>query len=118
MGINIPVTLIFTGIFCGIFIGCAGVLQESIAQRTFAMTGMTSLSAIFHPLATVLLAQVLSKWINIIIAVPFCALFIYICFNAFTIIGIPSGTLQDTALGVAVVIFGVFAQRGSKGLVK
>jgi ribose transport system permease protein len=118
MGINIPVTLILTGIVCGVFVGCAGLLQESIAQRIFAMTGITSLSAIFHPLATVLLAQVLSKWINIIIAVPFCALFVYICFNAFTILGIPSGTLQDTALGFAIVVFGIFAQRSMKGVVK
>jgi ribose transport system permease protein len=118
MGINIPVTLVLTGIVCGILIGCAGFVRESYMGRIFAMTGLTSLASIFQPLATVLLAQVLSRRINIIVAVPFCALFIFIWFNALTIVGVPSGTLQEAVLGLCVVAFGIIAQRGTKGLVK
>lgn len=118
MGINIPVTLILTGIICGFFIGCAGLLRESYMGRVFAMTGLTSLASIFQPLAAVLLAQVLSKRINIIIAVPICALLVYICFNVLTILGVPSGTLQEAVLGTCVLIFGMIAQRGTKGVVK
>jgi ribose transport system permease protein len=118
MGINIPVTLVLTGIVCGVLIGCTGFVRESYMGRIFALTGLTSLASIFQPLATVLLAQVLSRRINIIVAVPFCALFIFICFNALTIIGVPSGTLQESVLGLSVIIFGIIAQRGTKGLVK
>jgi ribose transport system permease protein len=118
MGINIPVTLVLTGIVCGILIGCAGFVRESYMGRIFALTGLTSLASIFQPLATVLLAQVLSRRINIIIAVPFCALFIFIWFNALTIVGVPSGTLQEAVLGLCVVIFGVIAQKGTKEMVK
>jgi ribose transport system permease protein len=118
MSINITKTLIITGLVCGFFIGCAGFMRESYSLRVYAMTGLTSLATIFPPLATVFLAQVLSKWYNIILAVPFCALFIYICFNVLTIIGVPSGTLQEASLGLFVLIFGVIAQRGTKGIVK
>jgi ribose transport system permease protein len=118
MGVNITKTLILTGLVCGIFIGCAGFMRESYALRVYAMTGLSSLSIIFPPLATVFLAQVFSKWINIIIAIPFCALFIYVCYNVLTFAGVPSGTLQEACLGLFVLIFGVFAQRGVKGVVK
>jgi len=118
MAINIPKSLILTGIVCGILIGCAGFVKISNAGRVFSMTGLTSLGAIFQPLATVLLAQVLQRWINIIIAVPICAFFIYVIFNMLTIVGVPSGTLQETVLGCCVIAFGIIAQRGVKGVVK
>ena len=118
MGINIPLTLVLVGVICGFFIGCAGILKESYTGRVFAQTGLTSLSSIFQPLATVLLAQVVEKRVNIILAVPFCALFVFACFNILTILGVPSGTLQESILGLCVIIFGVIAQRRIKGSVK
>ena len=118
MGIHIPLTLVLVGIICGFFIGCAGMLRESYTGRVFAQTGLTSLSSIFQPLATVLLAQVVEKKVNIILAVPFCALFVFTCFNVLTILGVPSGTLQESILGLCVIIFGVIAQRCVKGCVK
>ncbi len=118
MGINRSKTLILTGIVCGVLVGCSGFIRESYAARVFAMTGLQTLNVNFQPIATVLLAQVLQKRINIIIAVPFCALFIYMVFNILTMLNVPSGTLQDLILGVLVVIFGIVAQRNVKGVVK
>ena len=118
MGINITQTLILTGVVCGIFIGCAGFIKESYSLRLGNMTNLTSLSMVFPPLAAVFLAQVLSRWINIVIAVPFCAFLIYACYNMLAIIGVPSGTLQETVLGAFVIVFGVISQRGVKGIVK
>jgi ribose/xylose/arabinose/galactoside ABC-type transport system permease subunit len=118
MGISIPKTLILTGIVCGIFIGCAGFIKESYSLRIGNMTNLTSLSLVFPPLATMFLAQVLNRWINLVIAVPFCAFLIYACYNMLAIIGVPSGTLQETTLGIFVIVFGVISQRGEKGIVK
>lgn len=118
MGIKIPSTLIVTGIVCGIFIGCAGFMKESYMLRVYAMTGLSSLSVIFPPLATVLLAQVFERWMNLIVSIPLCALLIYIIYNVLSMIGVPSGTLQEAVLGLCVLIFGVIAQRGIKGVVK
>ena len=118
MGVNIPKTLIQIGIVCGFFIGCAGFIKESHSLRLGNMTNLTSLSMVFPPLTTVFLARVLSRWINIIIAVPFCAFLIYACYNMLAIIGVPSGTLQETVLGLFVIVFGVISQRGTKEIIK
>ncbi|MDR1245974.1 MAG: hypothetical protein LBK57_02985 [Clostridiales Family XIII bacterium] len=118
MGIRIPSTLIITGLVCGIFIGCAGFMKESYMLRVYAMTGLSSLSIIFPPLATVLLAQVFERWMNLIISIPFCALLIYIIYNVLSIIGVPSGTLQEAVLGLCVLVFGVIAQKGTREVVK
>jgi len=118
MGVKIPNTVILTGVVCGILVGCAGFLRESHAGRMYPLTGLQSLSFIFQPLAAVLLAQVLEKWINIIVAVPLCALFVYICFNVLSSLGVPSGTFQEAVLGLCIVVFGVIAQRSTRGVVK
>lgn len=118
MGINITKMIILTGLVCGILIGCAGFLRVSYSLRVYAQTGLTSLSMIFPPLASVFLAQVMSKRINMIVAIPFCALLIYMCFNVLSIMGVQSGTLQETLLGLFVLVFGVIAQRGTTGVVK
>jgi len=118
MGIKIPITLVLTGVVCGVLVGCNAFLIISRAGVIHPITGLGTLFMIFHPLATVLLAQVLSKRINIIVAVPFCAYFVYICFNVLSILGVPAGTLQEAVLGLSVIIFGVIAQRGTKGVVK
>ena len=69
-------------------------------------------------LAIALLAQILQKRINIIVAVPFCSIIIYAVFNIMTFFGVPSGTLQDVFLCVFVIVFGVAGQRGTKEVVK
>jgi len=118
MGINIQKTLIMIGIVCGIFIGCAGFIKESYSLRLGNMTNLTSLSMVFPSLTAVFLAQVLRRWINIIVAVPLCSFLIYACYNMLAIIGVPSGTLQESVLGLFVVVFGVISQRGTKEIIK
>lgn len=118
MGIRIPQVLILTGAASGLLIGVAASLQISYSGRIFPQTGLSSLTSIFQPLATVLLAQVLEKRVNIVISIPFCAVFVYACFNLLTMLGVPSGTLQEAVLGCCVVIFGGIAQRGVRGVVK
>jgi ribose transport system permease protein len=118
MGINIQKTLILTSVVCGILIGCSGMIRDSYIHRLDAATNLTSLGYIFAPMATVFLAQVLSKWINQIIAVPLCAFIIYTVYNMMAMVGVPSGTLQETVLGIFIVVFGAISQRGFKGIVK
>ncbi len=118
LGININRTLLLIGLLCGVLIGVASAIQESYNVLTTAMSGLVSLQMIYKPLAIALLAQVLQKRINIVIAVPFCALIIYGIFNLMTFFGVPSGTLQDLMLGAFLIAFGAFGQRGIKEVVK
>ncbi|MCM8709964.1 hypothetical protein M2651_02855 [Clostridium sp. SYSU_GA19001] len=118
MGINVSKTLLLGGLIAGAFFGASGFLTESYAGRAIAATGLTSIATIFQPLAAVLLAQVMEKYINLMIAIPVATIIITAIFNVLTLLGVPSGTLQQTFLGVIVIIFGILAQRGEKGVVK
>ena len=118
LGVNILRTLLWVGLISGLLIGAASVIQQSYNGKTITMTGLTSMQMIFQPLAIVLLAQILQRWINIVIAVPFCSFIIYAVFNLMTFFGVPSGTLQQVFLGVFLIAFGVGGQRGVKEVVK
>ena len=118
LGINVLKTLLWVGLIAGLLIGVASVIQQSFNGKTYVMSGMTSIQLIFKPLAIALLAQILQKRINIIIAVPFCSIIIYGVFNIMTFFGVPSGTLQDVFLGAFVVVFGIIGQAGTKEVVK
>lgn len=118
LGINVSKTLLKVGLISGLFIGFACFLQESYIGTMTVKSGLTSLYLVFQPIAAFLLAQILQKKINIIIAVPICSMIIYAIFNMLTILGVPSGTIQEAALGAFVIIFGIIGQRGAKGVVK
>jgi ribose transport system permease protein len=118
LGVNVLKTLMWVGVICGLFIGAASIVQESVAGRTTVKTGLTSIYVVFQPLAIVLLAQILQKRLNIIVAVPICAVIVYAVFNLLTILGVPSGTLQEAFLGAFLIAFGVFGQRGAEEVVK
>lgn len=118
MGIKIQNTLLMAGIISGLFFGVAGFIKESYAGRVIAMTGLSSISTIFLPLAAVLLSQVLQKSMNIVVAVPIATFFISAIFNMLTLSGVPSGTWQETLLGLIVILFGMIAQKRVKGVVK
>lgn len=118
LGINIARTILAVGLIAGVLMGVACIIQESYNGKTFAMSGLTSIQMIFKPLAIALLAQILQKRINIIVAVPFCSIIIYGVFNIMTFFGVPSGTLQDVFLGAFVVVFGIIGQAGTKEVVK
>lgn len=118
MGINPTRALIISGMIAGAFFGFAGVMKESYAGYANSQSGLTSLSTTFQPMAAVLLAKALARHINYIIAVPIGVLVIVFVFNALTLLGVPSGTLQETLLGLVVVGFGIIANRTREGVVK
>jgi len=118
LGINILRTLLWVGLISGLLIGFSSVIQQSYSGYTVVMAGLTSMYMLFQPLAIVLLAQILQRWINITIAVPICSLIIYAVFNLMTIFGVPSGTLQQVFLGAFLILFGVIGQRGVKEVFK
>jgi ribose transport system permease protein len=118
LGVNISVSLLKVGVIVGLLVGVASFLQESIAGITTVKTGLTSMSLIFYPLAVYLLASILQKKINIIIAVPICSFVVYAVFNVLALLGVPSGTLQEACLGAFLVVFGILGRRGFRGVVK
>ena len=118
LGININKTLLAVGLISGILIGIACFMQQSYAGQTTVKTGLTSINLIFQPLAIYLLAQIIQKRINIIIGVPICAFILYAVFNILTIMGVPSGTLQEACLGIFIVVFAIIGQRKVKGVIK
>lgn len=118
LGININRTLLAVGLICGLFIGIAAFIQESYIGLMQVKTGLTSMYLVFQPIATVLLAQIMQRKINIIIAVPICAFIIFAIFNLLTVLSVPSGTLQEAFLGFFVIAFGMIGQKGTKGIVK
>jgi len=118
LGINVTVTLLLVGVISGLFIGVASFVTLSINGQMFVTTGLTSINVVFQPIAIFLLAQTMQNKINIVIAVPICSLIIYAIFNLLTIMGVPSGTLQNAFLGAFLIAFGMIAQRKVKGVVK
>lgn len=118
LGVNITKTIITVGIICGIIIGFACIVQQSTNVRTTVKTGLTSMFMVFQPMAVVMLSQILERKINIIIAVPICAVVMYAVFNFLTLMGVPSGTLQEACLGAFIIIFGIIGSWGKKGVVK
>ena len=118
MGINPQQSLMYGAAVAGLFFGCAGFVKESYAGYVIAQTGLSSISTIFQPIAAVLLAQALQRYINIIIAIPIGTCIIAAIFNILTLTGVPSGTFQEAMLGLIVIVFGIIAQRRIKGVVK
>jgi len=118
LGINVNKTLLAVGLISGLLIGIACFMQQSYAGQTTVKTGLTSINLIFQPLAIYLLAQIIQKKINIIIGVPICAFVLYAVFNILTIMGVPSGTLQEACLGAFIIIFAIIGQRNVKGVIK
>lgn len=118
MGINVDKAMIIGGVMAGMFFGFAGVVKEGYASFVNAQSGLSTLSTVFQPMAATLLAMAFSNFINLILAVPVATFLITLVFNVLTIFGVPSGTFQDTLLGIIVVVFAILAQRDVKGVVK
>ena len=75
-------------------------------------------SRIRDTLAIYLLAQLIRERINIVVCVPICAFILYSIFNLLTMLGVPSGTLQEACLGAFIILFGIIGSRNVKGVVK
>ena len=111
-------TMIYSAILGGIFLGIAGAVNESYASRVMPVTGLSSVALIFTALAGFLLATSLGKYINLTLAIVIGIFIITSLFNVLTIVGVPSGTWQQTVMGLTVIISGIASQRKYKGVVK
>ena len=118
LGVNITKTLLRVGLICGLLVGVASFLQQSYNGYTTVKSGLASIQLILQPLAIALLADILRKKINIIIAVPVCAFLMFAAFNILTLLHLPSGTLQEALLALFLIAFAIIGQRGVKGVVK
>jgi ribose transport system permease protein len=118
MGVSIGKTVILSGLLAGIFVGLAAVVRESFAGTVNAVTGLSSLTTTFQPLAAVLLAQAMQKYVNISVATVIGSVFIMAVFNVLTLMGVASGTWQETILGLSVIVFGIAAQKRMTGVIK
>lgn len=118
MGVNTKKTMIYSAILGGIFLGMAGAVNESYASRVMPVTGLSSVSLIFTALAGFLLASSLGKYLNLTVAIFIGIFAITSLFNVLTLLGVPSGTWQQTVMGLTVVISGIASQRKYKGVVK
>jgi ribose/xylose/arabinose/galactoside ABC-type transport system permease subunit len=118
LGVNLKKTLLWVGLITGLLIGVTSFLQESYSGYTTVKTGLTSIFLIFQPLAIALLADIMQKRINVIIAVPLCSFLLFAVFNCLTLMHVESGTYQEAILGLFLIVFGVVGQRKVKGVVK
>jgi len=118
MGINIEKTILLAGLIGALFIGMSAAINESYAGRVVPSTGLNSIALIFTPLAGYLLAQALSKVINLTIAALVGAFVITSLFNSLTIVGVPSGTWQKVVMGAVVIVCGMLSAQNEKGVVK
>jgi ribose transport system permease protein len=118
LGVNAVKTLILVGLICGIIIGVTSFLQESYSGYTTVKSGLSSIILIFKPLAIAMLAEILQKRINVIIAVPICGFLMYAVFNILTLLHVPDGTWQEAVLAGFIITFGIIGQHGVKEVVK
>ncbi|MDR2610317.1 MAG: hypothetical protein LBC58_02550 [Clostridiales Family XIII bacterium] len=118
LGVNLKRTLLWVGLITGLLIGVTSYIQESYSGYTTVKTGLTSIFLIFQPLAIALLADIMQKRINVVIAVPICSFLLYAVFNCLTLMHVESGTLQEAMLALFLIVFGIVGQRKVKGVVK
>jgi ribose transport system permease protein len=118
MGVNVKKTLLLSALIGGIFLGISGAVNESYASRVMPVTGLNSVALIFTALAGYLLADSLKKYMNLTISIIVGIFIISAIFNVLTILGVPSGTWQQTVMGLIVIVSGIVSQRNYEGVVK
>lgn len=118
MGINTKRTVLIGALVAGLFIGMASALNESYSGRVQPMTGLGTIAQLFQPMAAFLLAISIRRIISPTFGIVLSAFFVASIFTALTMFGVPSGTFQEVALGLIVILCGIMAQRNFKGVVK
>lgn len=118
MGLKYKKALFHSGIVAGLFLGVAAAVYMSYSGTIQSVSGLSSVSQIFEPMAILMLATAINKYINVSIGIIISSFFVMGFFNFLTHIGVPSGTGQEICLGLVVVFFGVLSQRNTKEVVK
>lgn len=118
MGLNRNRALILSAVVGGVFIGMAAAINMSFSGTIRAVSGLTSINQLFKPIAAWMLAKAFEKEINLPVGILLFSFFITAFFNFLTFMGAPTGTVQDIALGVMVILFAALAKKGYRGVVK
>jgi len=118
MGIKKRKIIFIAAAIGAIFIAFAALRNQTYIGRYNVQTNLTSIGSIFYGLATFLLATSFSFVAPLPITVFGSAFVIQSLFNFLTIIGVPTGTGQNVCLGLVVILCGVLANRGKKGVQK
>lgn len=118
MGINRGKTIYIAAIIGAVFIALGAVADISYTGQTSPYTGMGSMGLMFKPLATTLLSGSVARYINKPVGIMLGAFLISCVFNVLILLGVPTGTWQDFFLGSIVIICGIVANMGNKGVVK
>lgn len=118
MGVNKKKTILQAAIVGGLIIGVGAITQLSYTGRFTPTSGMGSLNSIFKSLAVILIATSFNRIFNDTVGCVIGAFIVAALFNILTQLGVPSGSMQDFTLGVVVVICGILAARGFKGVQK
>lgn len=118
MGINRKKTIMTAAIIGAAIIGIAAVAQLSYQTRYTVSSGMGSMSQLFRALAIILVSGSFARIFNDIIGCVVGSFIIGGLFNTLTLFGVPSGTGQDIALGIIVLVCGILSSIGFKGVQK
>lgn len=118
MGIKIRKTLVLATVVGGVFIGMAALNDISFAGKLDCTSGLNSLNVIFKSLAATLLADSIANIFTKPVGILISGFSVVALFNILTLMGVPSGTYQNFALGIVVIICGILSHLGHKGVVK
>ena len=118
MGLKKKKVIFIAALIGGIFVGFAALRNISYVGRYGVQTNLTSIGSIFYGLATFLLSTSFGFVAPLPITIFGSAFVIQSLFNFLTIIGVPTGTGQNVCLGLIVILCGVLANRGNKGVQK
>lgn len=118
MGVDIYKSLVMAVVVGGMFVGLSGAINISYAGKILPVTGLSSVSMIFQPLAALLLAGAMSKIFNVITGATIGMVMIAALFNFLTLLGVPSGTWQEIILGLSVILIAAISQKNERGVVK
>lgn len=112
MGANTNHALLQAALVGGIFFGIAAAVNISYSGTVRAVSGLSSTSQIFKPIAIFILAKVYEKSISLPVGILIFSCFIMGLFNFLTRIGVPTGTGQDIVLGICVILFSILSAKG------
>lgn len=118
MGINSNKTEYIAAIVGAILAGLAVAMTLSSNARVDTYTGMGSFSLIGKALAAWLLSGAMEKRLSKPIAIMLGAFFTALIFNVMTRLGVPSGTWQDVANCICILVFGALSFVGTKEVIK
>ena len=118
MGIKAKKTLIGATVVGGIFVGLAAVNHISFAGKLDCSSGLNSLNIIFKSLAATLLADSIQNIVTKPVGILISGISVVALFNILTLFGVPSGTYQNIALGIVVILCGILSHLNDKGVVK